>query len=213
MPAGMPTRNAITIAIEASWIVTGSFCAISSRTGTLLRKRLAEIARQHALDPVDVLDRHRLIEPILLADLLDHFGIALLARHDQRGIAGQKLLQREDQHRHEEQCRDELDQPPCEEVQHGRSLVDGYRSLQLQPDHAHQSVGHLLVAFELRRVRDQDAAVIEVEQGLVLQHMLGELFIDRLALGLVGDEPGIARAPCRHPRWPSRSNSAARPCA
>jgi hypothetical protein len=33
----MPIRKAITIAIDASWIVTGSFCAIRSRTGTLMR--------------------------------------------------------------------------------------------------------------------------------------------------------------------------------
>jgi hypothetical protein len=38
MPAGMPMKNAIRIAIEPSWSVTGSFCAISSRTGILLRK-------------------------------------------------------------------------------------------------------------------------------------------------------------------------------
>ncbi len=54
-------------------------------------QRLAEVAGQHALDPVDVLHRDRLIEPVLLADLLDHGGIALLAGHDQRGIAGQQI--------------------------------------------------------------------------------------------------------------------------
>ncbi|MGY4297438.1 hypothetical protein ACVWXN_005533 [Bradyrhizobium sp. i1.4.4] len=37
MPAGMPMRNAIRIAIEPSWSVTGSFWAINSRTGILLR--------------------------------------------------------------------------------------------------------------------------------------------------------------------------------
>ncbi len=41
-------------------------------------------------------------------------------------------------------------------------------SLQLQPDHAHQPVGHLLVAVELGGVRDHDAAVIDIEQRLVL---------------------------------------------
>ena len=82
-------------------------------------QRLAEIAGQHALDPVDVLHRHRLIEPVLLADLRDHVGIALLAGHDQRRIARQQLLQREDHHRHEEQRRDQLQQALAEEVQHG----------------------------------------------------------------------------------------------
>src|SRR6266542_1265281 len=55
-------------------------------------------------------------------------------------------------------------------------------SLQLQPDHAHQPVRHLLVAFEFGGVRDQDAAVVDVEQRLFLQHDLRQLFIDRLAL-------------------------------
>src|SRR5438445_3625423 len=58
------------------------------------------------------------------------------------------------------------------------------RSLQLQPDHAHQSVRHLLVAFEFGSVRDQDAAVVDVEQRLCLQHDLRQLFIDCLALRL-----------------------------
>ena len=47
---------------------------------------------------------------ILLADLLDHGRIALFAGHDQSGIARQQLLQREDDHRHEEQSRDQLQQ-------------------------------------------------------------------------------------------------------
>ena len=69
--------------------------------------------------------------------------------------------------------------------------VASRRSLQLQPDHAHQPVRHLLVAFELGGVRDQDAAVIEVEQRLFLQHDLRQFFVDRLALRLVGDEAAV----------------------
>src|SRR4051794_36547727 len=65
------------------------------------------------------------------------------------------------------------------------------RSLQFQPDHAHQPVRHLLVAFELGRMRDQDAAVIEVEQGLFVQLGLRQFLIDRLALREVGDQPGV----------------------
>src|SRR6476646_8954575 len=65
------------------------------------------------------------------------------------------------------------------------------RSLQLQPDHAHQPVGHLLVAFELGRMRNQDAAVEDIEQWPVLQHLLRQLLVDCLALRLVGDEPSI----------------------
>src|SRR5882757_2817624 len=77
MPAGIPIRNAITIAIEA----------------------------------------------ILRADLRDHSGIALLAGHHQSGIAGQQLLQRKNQHRDEEQRRDQLNEAPAEEIQHGAAPV------------------------------------------------------------------------------------------
>src|ERR1700722_17100568 len=39
-------------------------------------------------------------------------------------------------------------------------------SLQRQPGHAHQPVRHLLVAFEPGGMRDQDPAVIDVEDRL-----------------------------------------------
>jgi len=61
--------------------------------------------------------------PVLVADLLDHSGIALFARHHQCGIARQQLLQRKDQHRHEEQCRYDLRKPAGEEVQHARGVT------------------------------------------------------------------------------------------
>ena len=80
--------------------------------------RLAEVAGEHALDPVQVLDRDRLIEAVLAPDLLDHRRVALLARHDQRRIAGQELLQREDDHRHEEQRRQKLHEPAADEGEH-----------------------------------------------------------------------------------------------
>src|SRR5258705_13226350 len=59
------------------------------------------------------------------------------------------------------------------------------RSLQLQPDHAHQPVRHLLVAFELGGVCDQDAAVIDVEERLFLQHDFRQFFLKRLSLRLI----------------------------
>ena len=51
--------------------------------GLLDPHRLAEISGKNAFDPIDVLQRQRLIEPILLADLLDDLRVPLLARHDQ----------------------------------------------------------------------------------------------------------------------------------
>ncbi len=91
----------------------------------LVAHQLAEVAGEHALDPEHVLHRDRLIEPILFADLLDHRGIAVLARHDHRGIARQQLLQREDQHRHEEQRRDQLQQALGEEGEHDYPSPEG----------------------------------------------------------------------------------------
>src|SRR5215213_5092661 len=56
------------------------------------------------------------------------------------------------------------------------------RSLQLQPDHPHQPIRHLFVAFELGAVREQESPVVNVEQRLFLQHDFRQLLIDRLAL-------------------------------
>src|ERR1051325_4344560 len=64
-------------------------------------------------------------------------------------------------------------------------------SLQLQPDHAHQPGRHLLVAFELVGMREQESPVIDVEQRLLLKYDLGQFLIDRLALCLVGDKAAV----------------------
>src|SRR4051794_21151436 len=64
------------------------------------------------------------------------------------------------------------------------------QSLQLQPDDAHQPVRHLLVALELRGVRDQDPAVIEIEKRLFIKHNPGQLFIDRFSLRLICNKTG-----------------------
>ena len=88
-------------------------------------QRLAEVTGENALDPVDILHRDRLIEMVLLADLLDHGRIALFAGHHQRRVARQQMLQREDQHRHEEQCRDDLQDPLAEKIQHEVIRVPG----------------------------------------------------------------------------------------
>ena len=81
--------------------------------------RLAKIAGEHAPHPIQVLNRNWPIEMILLTDLFDHGWVALFASHDQGRIAGQQLLQRDYEHRHKEQCRDQLQQPFAEQVQHG----------------------------------------------------------------------------------------------
>ena len=70
-----------------------------------------------------------------------------------------------------------------------RCTASGERkqSLQLQPDHAHQAVRHLFVAFELRGMRDQQLAVIKIDERLVVEHDPGQLLVDRLALRRVCD--------------------------
>src|SRR6478672_2709221 len=79
--------------------------------------------------------------------------------------------------------------------------LDG--SLELQPDHAHQPVRHLLVAVELGGMRDQDSAMVDVQERLLLHRSFRQLLVDRLALRHVGDEPRIVErlvgpgiAPC-----------------
>src|SRR6202043_1682534 len=64
-------------------------------------------------------------------------------------------------------------------------------SLELQPDHAHQPVRHLPVAFELRDMRDQPLAMVEIDDRLVIEHDPGQLLIDRLALCGIGDETRV----------------------
>ena len=154
-------------------------------------QQLAEIALQHAFDPIDVLDRDRLIELVLRTDMGDGLGVAFLAGHHQCRIAGQQMLQRKDQDRDKEQRRDQLQDTLGEKVQHrllvtplpaesrsslprkaersttmrcaGRAAPKMLRpsSLQLQSDHTHQSVRHLLVAFKPGGVRNQDSAVVD----------------------------------------------------
>ena len=64
-------------------------------------------------------------------------------------------------------------------------------SLELQPDHAHEPVRHLLVAFELGGVRDQELAVIKIDQRFVIEHDPGEFLVDRLAPRRIGDQTRI----------------------
>jgi hypothetical protein len=59
-----------------------------------------------------------LVEAILLADLLQHGWITLLAGHGERRIAGEQLLQPEDDHRDEKQRRDQLQQALGQEWEH-----------------------------------------------------------------------------------------------
>src|SRR6266540_1714358 len=58
----------------------------------------------------------------------------------------------------------------------------GRKSLQPQPYHAHQPIGHLAITFQAVGVRDQHLAVIEIEDRALLLQDSGDLLVDRLAL-------------------------------
>src|SRR5262245_18243668 len=66
----------------------------------------------------------------------------------------------------------------------GRTIASSL--LQLEPDHSDQPVGNLRVALEPGGVRDQHAAVVDIELRIVLENDLGELLVDRLAHGEIG---------------------------
>src|ERR1700733_9104040 len=70
----------------------------------------------------------------------------------------------------------------------GRRLPE-LLSLQLQSDDADQSILHLPIAFELLGMREQELLVIEVDDRLVVQHDLGQFFVDRFAGGGIAGQP------------------------
>src|SRR5262249_29301862 len=65
------------------------------------------------------------------------------------------------------------------------------RSLQPQPHHAHEAVRHLPVAVDAGVEADQHAAVIEIDDRILLQDDLGQLLVDRLAGGEIRDRAGL----------------------
>jgi hypothetical protein len=90
----------------------GEFLQDQFQHRLLAANRLAEIALHHTGHPVEVAHRQRLIEVHLLAKVGDDIGVLLLAgEHDGR-ITGQQLLQPEDQHRHEQQRRQDRRNAP-----------------------------------------------------------------------------------------------------
>ena len=107
MPAGMPIASAMRIAKHASSSVTGSFSRMSSSTGFCMRSDSPRSPCSTPVDPVQVAHRQRLVEVQLLAQVRDDGRVAVLAGQHDRGIARQQLLQAEDQHRDEDERRDD----------------------------------------------------------------------------------------------------------
>jgi hypothetical protein len=91
----------------------------------LAAHRFAQVAMQYAADPVSIAHRQRLVEMQFGAQIGDDGRILLLARKDLCRIAGQQLLQPEDQHRDEHQRRQQRREPFDEVLDHGDFLIGG----------------------------------------------------------------------------------------
>src|SRR5690606_28688477 len=73
------------------------------RDGNVGAQRYAQISLADLFDPGDILDRKGIVQPILLAQEIQHGGITLFARHGQHRVARQYLLQTEYHDRHQYQ--------------------------------------------------------------------------------------------------------------
>ena len=80
--------------------------------------RFAQVSLYDAPYPVAVPHGQRIVEMELLVEVGHDAGIAVLAGEHQRRIAGQQLLQAEDQHRHEDERRHDRGDAADEERQH-----------------------------------------------------------------------------------------------
>ncbi len=77
------------------------------------------VARQHAGQPVPVLDHDRVVQVVFLADERQHLGRPLIPGDGERRIAGKQELKREDQQRDQQQGRDADGKAPRHKGQHG----------------------------------------------------------------------------------------------
>ena len=123
MPAGMPIRSAIAIASTRELDRHRQLLDDEVEHRLLRPHRFAEVAAQHAADPVAVAHRQRIVEVQLLVQVGDDVRVALLAGEDHRRIAGQQLLQPEDQHRDEDQRRQDRRDALDEELDHASLIV------------------------------------------------------------------------------------------
>ena len=85
-------------------MVTGSFEASSSRTGMRLRIDSPKSPRRTLPIQIPYWSGIGLVEVVPRADRRDRGGVVLLARQRQRRVAGQELLEAEDQHGDDEQA-------------------------------------------------------------------------------------------------------------
>src|SRR5207253_5959579 len=86
--------------------------------GLLNALRLAQVAAKHAARPVEIAHRQRIVEVKLFVQMRNDGRIAVLTGKNHRGIAGQELLQPEDQERDEEERRNDRREALDEVVEH-----------------------------------------------------------------------------------------------
>ena len=124
--------SAKVMAIAASCSVTGSFSAIRSSTGRLVRSEMPRLPCSAWKAQAKYCSGSGIVEAVLLAQRLDDDGVALLARQHEDGIARQQLLQHEHEDRDEHDRRDRDEDAPGDEVQHWVGPV--------RPEHVPRSI-------------------------------------------------------------------------
>ena len=75
-------------------MVIGSLLRDRARHRLARADRLAEVAAQGQADPAQVLDGQRVVQAVLLADLLEAGGVGLGAGQHARGVARESCARR-----------------------------------------------------------------------------------------------------------------------
>ena len=119
---GMLNRAAMKTSVKVFWTRR----ARSSVTGSSCHERVPEVALDDAAEPAEVLGRHGLVEPELLAQGLVAGLVGRLPAEDRAGgVAGESLRRDEDDHRDQEQRQDPEPEPDEDQLQkrgHGSRL-------------------------------------------------------------------------------------------
>ncbi len=87
------------------------------------QERDAEVAAQHAAEPLQVAEPARLIEPELLAERLDRLWRGARAEDDRRRVARQDVDDGEDDDRRAQQAEQQGHEPPSQQQAHAVRLV------------------------------------------------------------------------------------------
>ena len=163
------------IASSASSSVTGSFCSDELEHRLLVAHRLAEVAAQHAADPVGIAHRQRLVEVQLRrADRRRRSGPAPRRRGSSPGRRAAAAAAR----RSASTRSTSVGTMVARRLTRNSSIARcASRQFIFRPLHAQQAVGDVAQAAELGVVGPQPVAVVEVDDRPVLQHLRGDLLV------------------------------------